>query len=249
MKKLFLILTIIISSFFFNTLVFADTVGYYSINNSYTSISEELDTLISSATSYSSSINKPYFFILTRSNRYRVYYSDSIPDIVVNFSYPSCGVTGYLNSTVSYYQYYNNNFTYFQDFNAGSDFPFSSSSSLVDSICVTDYSFIYANFPIYRYRSDVLTHIYDSFGTEFIYINSDDVPIPSLNDIYGTPPEPPEPPDSFPLLTSFYSLIVDKLVDISSYFISSYLFLSIFVIFIFYFVILLLRRLLWKILN
>ena len=68
--------------------------------------------------------------------------------------------------------------------------------------------------------------------------------IPSYLDIYNTYIlGPPTPPDNYPILTSFYNLVITKLAFISDYIYSSYVLLSIFVILIFYFVILLFRRL------
>lgn len=53
---------------------------------------------------------------------------------------------------------------------------------------------------------------------------------------------PPTPPDNTPLLTTFYTVVIDKIGEICTFFTSNYLYLTVFVIFLFYISILLLRR-------
>lgn len=71
---------------------------------------------------------------------------------------------------------------------------------------------------------------------------------PTLLDLYKmhhsdpTLPPEPEPEDNTPLLTTFYTVVIDKIGEICTFFTSNYLYLSVFVIFLFYISILLLRR-------
>lgn len=73
--------------------------------------------------------------------------------------------------------------------------------------------------------------------------NGNVLTFPTLYDLhelwYG---EPPEPPDNYPLLTQFFTLFIDKITYVSEYFVSNYVYLYMFSLFIFFSFILLLKR-------
>lgn len=70
-----------------------------------------------------------------------------------------------------------------------------------------------------------------------------DTNFPSLYSLYQLyPPIPPTPPDNYPLLTNFYSLVIDRLSFITEEFSSNYLYTSFFVIFIIMAIIFIIKR-------
>lgn len=127
--------------------------------------------------------------------------------------------------------------------------PWNSGNIILNIVQSTVYYnyYLYTNYPnvSIRWTSSFGDNIYNIVYNDYTFSfsrNMNTSPIPSLYDIWLSQ-QPPPPVDNTPLLTDFYTLVLDKIVLICDFFTSSYVYLSIFVIFILYFVILLFRRL------
>ena len=122
------------------------------------------------------------------------------------------------------------------------------SSSNNASIEWKTYAIVYSNNNpqyrlLYHYQSNNGSHTYDTNETLLLNFlgTSDSVqygePFPSLYDLYEMRPQ-----DDMSLLSSFFSLTIEKLQYITEYFSSNVIYLSIFVIFIIVSIILIIKR-------
>lgn len=105
------------------------------------------------------------------------------------------------------------------------------------------YYVLYSTHDLYPNAGATLNEyvIYNYDGRSYQFYNDGTVHFPSLyelNAFFSTPP------DNTPILTSFVSIVLDKLAYICEFLTSSYVYLAIFVILIFYIVIYLFRGLL-----
>ena len=90
--------------------------------------------------------------------------------------------------------------------------------------------------PVYPNSTDIYNYTY--IDEVYSYpLSSSDLSVATLEDLITAYYS-----DDYPLLTSFYSIVLDKLAYICEYFTSNYLYLSFFAIFLIIFIIYLLKR-------
>lgn len=251
MKKfLFSFLTpLFVSLFFFIPQVKADTYNLTFDTSLFDILSSSTYTTIkNTADTYCSSNNCTYYFSYKRSQGYRV-----------NYYFPGSPSTPYFFQGSSEYFTYNiqgggNWRTCAYNSSTGLEISCSSNQSypsgdievIFSNNIINSYSLLYSNLSSSVFilsttppinTTNVYNLSYLNFSGSYSVSNAY---IPSLYEIYQ---QGNIVPDSTPLLTQFFDISIEKLQLICDFFTSSYVYLSIFVIFILYFVILLLRRL------
>lgn len=248
MKKLLLsfFTPLLVSLFLFPNIVKADT---YDISISQTDINYinnfNWSDRITLYNSYSSQNNLPYYIVSMVGsgggtvNDHYIYYFSDIPTIeyrweqvgwitpIVRGTYIRC-IINFSNSTSCDSSSSSTLYLAFQWTNNETSFRTNWGNK---NILYTNFDIPYTlNNRIVNINNGDYIYTFD-IGNNFIGL---------YNLINYTPPSPP---DSTPLLTQFFNISIEKLQLICDFFTSSYVYLSIFVIFILYFVILLLRRL------
>lgn len=118
------------------------------------------------------------------------------------------------------------------------------SSSYYESYLTPPYTifstrFLYSTHPLLVASGNTTPVSISVDGVNYGTYNAGDI-IPQMYDIYLD--KYSTPPDETPLLTSFFSLTIEKLQFITEYFSSNYIYLSIFAIFILIFFIYLIKR-------
>lgn len=244
MKRLFIVLGVIISSFFFSSsLVRANTydVNYSEDYKSYFDTEALKDFILSdvpegshfvvykaynsSQLKYSTISSSATAFACTYSNAVIYCRADTTTHAIYDLNYSNGVYTKTFNTSSGVNLQIRVHYFASIDRNSGSihiiytDLPFTKP---------TDHSFVFTDSvnTITCATSDTSCPYfsYSNFYNEFYYVD-------------------PPPADPTPLLTDFVTLTANKLKYICDYIITSYVFLSIFVIFILYFVVFLFRRL------
>lgn len=240
MKKYLFIFILIFSSFFlFSTNIKAATFNFtmsddYSLNlidSNFFVVKEYADNFLLSNSDYSS------YLISKRNSDFIVYF------FVNNCSYSMNKIE---TSNSRLIIFFNCNYT-------SKKYSNNSFSNFISSSSMYQYFQIISPSP-YKFRYDTFLYFYDIGGNKITngtnnilnivsdYYTDEVGPgddILSLYDIYLLNSSPP---DNYPILTSFYTLVISKLSLISTSFINNYIFLTIFVIFLLIFLIELIRR-------
>ena len=215
-----------VSLFLFSNIVYAQEITY-SFNDTDFDILNNLDTMKNTIEAYNTTngITCPdYTIFMNNTSYFYVCFSRNITNVS------------------RYYLYY---LDYVQVRGISSDF-LTITGSFYGS---QSYTLTYPVFILYSTSSSFNpfasdygdTLIFSANGNSFSIISNTSNHFPSLYEIHETLYF--SPPDDFPLLTSFFTIFSEKLVLLCDYITSSYVCLSIFVVFIIYFVILLFRRL------
>lgn len=231
MKKIFSILTpLFVSLLFF----IPNVVKAQEIELSNSLISSQLSLINSDfftiKDNLSCSSSRPYYTIF--------YYNNSYWAVCRNSSYfqlysSSRYLFYFINSGVDYYKLVNGSVV--------------TASKPVDYIDLMYLSTDPVNMSAILYYSDNITNFLTPLNNTYYFTYNSvtysfvsDQPFPSLYSIYLDNQSPSDPT---PLLTQFFDITIDKLQLICDFITSSYIYLSIIVIFLIYFSILLLRRL------
>lgn len=248
MKKIIITSILTVSLFFcFFTKVNADTITF-SISDWQLDLAENVPTMLNTIANknysnyryiivaYRRYSNNPWEYLFvhqTSGDRPYLYYLTSWNDLAYYnpYNYVQCFSSDFTSlGSCSYYSGNYANWTGYSNYlnpDSINQLVYSSPSAVLnsDSPVVPD---------TYVFTHEDRTFNYDA--------NSGD-PAPTLytlREYFNA--SPPTPPDDTPLLTSFVNVVLDKLTLTTDFFTSSYIYLSIFVIIIFYFSICLLRR-------
>lgn len=235
MKKIFLISLplLLVSLFIFPVNVKADTIENLSdsmisaSNNITASVLSDIDTYLS--TSYPTYKDNYIIIYDSNNNSYQLYAYSNASWLVIS----PVNNTDYWNIPKRVRLYCSMN----------------SSTLAINSCNINNYAVTITNtfFPLYSSISLNLTNYNDE---TYVFTNGDNSyslvfsqgntfpTVIDLVDYWNS-----TPPDNYPILTSFITTVLEKISLTCEYFSSNYIFLTIFVIFIFYFVILLFRRL------
>lgn len=90
-------------------------------------------------------------------------------------------------------------------------------------------------------NSNTYTMKYDTYSYQVPVVDGRNA-VPTLSELYDVWFPPPSPSDDYPLLTQFFNLFIDKITYVSEYFVSNYVYLYMFSLFILFSFILLLKR-------
>lgn len=90
-------------------------------------------------------------------------------------------------------------------------------------------------------NSNTYTMLYDTYSYQVPVVDGRNA-VPTLAELYDVWFGSPTPTDDYPLLTQFFTLFIDKITYVSEYFVSNYIYLYMFSLFIFFSFILLLKR-------
>lgn len=245
MKRISIYLFLVVSSFFVSvTFAHADTT--YPLNDSLFSYLNNIDTAINTCDTYLSN-NPTYAY-------YAIYYLSSFGgytgySCIFTSNEPKIRYAGTgIQPPQRFYQYFTGNVI---AMGLSSDFTTLSTLNLYLSV---DFAIYYYNQVFFSpvslllYSSiSLLPHSNNDCNSNIIYTYNGDILTRSCRDPYYTFYDLDNyfngsPPDDTPLLSSFVTLVLDRLSYICDFFTSSYVLLSMFVIFIFYFVIYFFRR-------
>ena len=230
MKKMYLILTFILSSFFFSSSVFAVTNNFIITDEMFSQL-DNLNTMINIIESSTPFQTKPYYIIAKLNNSYIVNFRSSNSSSSNTVYYGSNGL--YFSTQNSYYLFYSDLSGIYQGGYLNEYNPYSSNFTYLysnfDILCIMNGSGNVLNF---NYNNDIYT----------INVQNNVSVLPSLyvlhDEFIGS-----QPADNYPILTEFYTVFIDKIKFTADYISYNYVFLSVFVVFLFMFAILLFRRL------
>ena len=222
MKRLYIVLTFVLSSFLLlsgrKVKAYEYTADLSLINEDFFTIKENAEKLLEEDTTHSD-----YYFILRANSSYYVY----VPD---NFTEPySCIYSGETELTFNpkprFYRIdaVRPNFSLSFPSYTGNFYLYAYKSSFI---------YLYSNFvfPVGNCSTESLTIKYGD--REKVVNNGNN--LPSLYDLYleinNPDPEEPEPVDNTPILTDFYTTVIEKINYLCEVIVSNYIYLSIFVI-------------------
>lgn len=222
MKRLYIVLTVVLSSFLLLTgrEVKADTysqeIDLSLINEDFLSFKEFVESSINSLDNSSS-----YFFIVYTDNDYVAYVVKNSSSTISphRLSLNSNSTYIYNNPTFSFYRckYSSKSCSY-----VGSPtFNLSDSSTFL----------LYTNVELTLYKSNSI--IYTSVDKSWVTSSDSEKKYFSVYDVYqevSSQPEESEPVDNTPILTDFYSIVIEKFGYLCGVIVSNYIYLSIFVI-------------------
>lgn len=241
-KSFFFIFLILmyVSLFLMPKSVFADTYNFTFQSNPYSHInSSSFDDWKQQVIDYrdSKNISNLHYFIFWSGNKYQAmlgtsdYLNFTINDI--NTNYPVLAISSPVSSNVFYIC--NNNGTV-QNCGGSTNDTLHFSLSNCNKLTHTCDDLLFLDSDISDIRSSDSNVSVITYNDEtFTFPNSDNLytSVSWYNYYHG---------DDYPLLTQFFTLFVEKLVFVTEYISSHYIFLSMFTIFIIYFSILLIRR-------
>lgn len=240
-KEIFLIITplLLVSLFIFPKNSYALTTSWEVSDTTFTTYNNDISTLTNYANTYISN-NPSYTTYYIIQNNVDNYYSIFFYSSSLDLKFPS-----YAPNYFNFYTYTVEECQYnFSDL------------SLIS--CSTNYNTANGSGNLlysynYLFKTNGNTNIVNGCSYDFTITNNSNsysfgqssscvMPtIEYLNDLWFS--TPPIPPDPYPLLTSFFTITLEKLSVITEFISSNYLYLTPFVIFIIYFVILMFRRL------
>lgn len=242
MKRIYLVLTFFVSSFFLFSFVNADEIKI-NITDEMFSYLSNIDTIINTINSSctddynSSTVNCNYFI------RYHDDYSYSNQYFAINRLYSTDYPAAYTESGLVRV----NNAT--QKFILSSDFSsVSSNSSYYSSNSWQAYQFddqkrllLYSSFdiPFRSIDNNIYTFVYN--GEEYSIVNDGTIFFPTLYDLKNHFLSNISSDDT-PVLTNFYSIVSSKLVLFCEQIINNYVYFSIISVFVLIFIIELIRR-------
>ena len=235
MKKLYIILALIMSSFFFySSDVRADTTTYEVIESEFNNFTEDFSNL-RELTIANLNETYSYYIILYHKSKSRLtaYLFESTSNAQVFFSN---GIGIYLSVSGAYKNYYLNgsNFT-----ESGSGSNYYSTLCSVNGTTCTYLSLLDTNFDLSYTSGSTFNIKYNDLLYE-ITVGSK---VPNLYEIYLDSIEVPDiHEEEKQILSNFYNLVIEKIVLLSNYIINNYIFLSFVGIIILIFLIELIRR-------
>lgn len=241
MRKLLIILTMIVSSFFFySSNAFAATYNFTINESDIDFINDDFFTIRNLALDYVKENGGYYVIWITSDNIYYVHFFSSFSDkyyYILNKSFRTWVTT----DSSFRYELKNNELT-----SKISETNSSTASSFDSNNVLEQYVFLDSNLDFYAKTTDLI--IFLSYKDN-IYSLNDSTPLLSLYDIYldinGGGEVPDIHTEEKEILSNFYILVIDKINYLATIIINNYIYLSVIGVFIFIFVIeLVFRRLL-----
>lgn len=243
MKKLYIILALIMSSFFFySSNVYA---AYYN-----TKLSDEELTLINETFferksliekfSKDNGYNYYYFGSNEDGSEYFIFFYKELPTTISNIGYDSIYI-GLTKASFDYYILKDNMFTYNSSGNSTNRLLYRESSKL----WIHYNNYLYSNFSINFSASMDKGYMY-SEDDELLFNYTSDTVLPSLLDLYvisgGVIPDTNSGFEGKETLDNFYTISIEKISLLATYFIENKIYLCILTILVLIFVIELIRR-------